>query len=1025
MFLQKFLFSINKIEIEKEINMKLNYQKTGIFLVLMVFSFLILPFTSYAALNDSDYIVQELEVNDVPNDDGSGLIISWKPLPKERRIIEYRVYRGVTPDTLFAIGKIDVNVKTGVPGDKVYFYDTAFNSFLDITARGKMKTEKGQPKTGPIYRGYPRDISITGPQLKNYKILGVIPDKDYFWKNHKIEQDEGDEKRVYAGMKLRNISMYKKLLDNKEYYYTVIAVNEARHYFPYAEPVVGIPRENAPEKTEEFFPVFVKDLNRLQFEWSLPIYDSDMYYHSIYMLKKEDLEKFNDYTAELKEIEMNDLAVIIDSTVTPLEQKLSNPAELIYMRYSGYPYTPSKTVSLNITDGRIIGEKTYKNEVIGKEYDVDVPIDIENIENYYFIFSLFDTSAYETFSDPKPLDIVSSNQLPKIPPFTVTDRDDDKGDYNYIMWGKPVVYLTNSTYLNDSRTKIKVNYDIMTNKEYEKINNIFFKVFNSDGNQIQTINEYYQDSQIKVKLPKGSDPEQSLTFEMTVKSKGKLNEDYVITQDLVFDDKSKSLKPGELYLVDQRGNKEDVYKNGYYVYKRNYSNEEFRLSKKLNGSQRELSDNITYFNKHFKLVSKFDEKKNLFLVSPSLSIRLDHEDRTKSVGMNLYPSEIGRTLERYKKELADYQTMKDTVKTDEEREQAQEGIDRYQELIDNYMQHPIQKRAMQLAEENKLKERTKFLYKSRKYASNSYEYKIVKSDGKGHFSETSIYSKAGDEPVETNEFNSSLEGFGTDHFYPKSDWFKSKMFPSLIAALIFGLLVFIMVGRAKKGHDLFIRPIAGIQEIDNAIGRATEMGRPILFVPGLSGIQDVATLAALAILGRVAKKAAEYDTKILVPVKDYIVLPIAQEIVKEAHYEAGRPDTYDKGSVFFITTAQFAFVAGVNGVMIREKTATNFYMGMFYAESLIMTETGCSTGAIQIAGTDAVTQIPFFITTCDYTLIGEELYAASAYLAREPLMLGTLKAQDYFKFLILAFVIAGTVLSSSHLTFLINAFPDK
>ena len=73
-------------------------------------------------------------------------------------------------------------------------------------------------------------------------------------------------------------------------------------------------------------------------------------------------------------------------------------------------------------------------------------------------------------------------------------------------------------------------------------------------------------------------------------------------------------------------------------------------------------------------------------------------------------------------------------------------------------------------------------------------------------------------------------------------------------------------------------------------------------------------------------------------------------------------------------------------------------MGYFSAEALLMTETGNQVGAVQIAGTDAVTQIPFFITTCDYTLIGEELYAASAYLNREPMLLGTLKAQDYFKF---------------------------
>jgi len=109
--------------------------------------------------------------------------------------------------------------------------------------------------------------------------------------------------------------------------------------------------------------------------------------------------------------------------------------------------------------------------------------------------------------------------------------------------------------------------------------------------------------------------------------------------------------------------------------------------------------------------------------------------------------------------------------------------------------------------------------------------------------------------------------------------------------------------------------------------------------------------------------------------------------------------------------------------MIREKTATNFYMGMFWAESLLMTETGSMTGAVQIAGTDAVSQLPFFITTCDYTLIGEELYAASAYLSRQPLILGTLKAQDYVKLLIVISVVVGTILSTLHLTFFMNWFP--
>ena len=98
--------------------------------------------------------------------------------------------------------------------------------------------------------------------------------------------------------------------------------------------------------------------------------------------------------------------------------------------------------------------------------------------------------------------------------------------------------------------------------------------------------------------------------------------------------------------------------------------------------------------------------------------------------------------------------------------------------------------------------------------------------------------------------------------------------------------------------------------------------------------------------------------------------------------------------------------------MLREKPAANFYMGSYFAESLLLTETGAGTGAIQIAGTDSDHQLPFFVTTCDYTLIGEELYAASAYLSREPVLVGTLRGQDIGKAFIMAVLILGTTLAT-------------
>jgi len=66
-------------------------------------------------------------------------------------------------------------------------------------------------------------------------------------------------------------------------------------------------------------------------------------------------------------------------------------------------------------------------------------------------------------------------------------------------------------------------------------------------------------------------------------------------------------------------------------------------------------------------------------------------------------------------------------------------------------------------------------------------------------------------------------------------------------------------------------------------------------------------------------------------------------------------------------------------------------------------------GAIQIAGTDSTIQLAFFIVACDYTLIGEELFAASGYLSQDRSILASVRAQDILKLIIAAFVIVAAV----------------
>ncbi len=242
-----------------------------------------------------------------------------------------------------------------------------------------------------------------------------------------------------------------------------------------------------------------------------------------------------------------------------------------------------------------------------------------------------------------------------------------------------------------------------------------------------------------------------------------------------------------------------------------------------------------------------------------------------------------------------------------------------------------------------------------------------------------------------------------------SNWFRLDRVNNLVLLVVIIIIFFWAVSHAKR-KGLFIRRIAGLDAIDEAIGRATEMGKPIYYVPGIGGMSSISTIASAFILGEVSKKVAQYDSQIKVPHYDPIVMTVCKEVVKQAFLEAGRPDSYREDINQFISQDQFSYAASVDGMISREKPAAVFFMGYFMAESLLMAEVGATTGAIQIAGTDSESQLPFFFTACDYTLIGEELYAAGAYLSREPMLLSALKVQDFGKLVVMVSVFFGIIL---------------
>lgn len=233
--------------------------------------------------------------------------------------------------------------------------------------------------------------------------------------------------------------------------------------------------------------------------------------------------------------------------------------------------------------------------------------------------------------------------------------------------------------------------------------------------------------------------------------------------------------------------------------------------------------------------------------------------------------------------------------------------------------------------------------------------------------------------------------------------------------LIFGLIIF-FVERGRRGKVPWIRRLAGLDAIEEAVGRATEMGRPVHFTTGFGhyGLTNPTYapmhLAGLTVLGYVSRLAAKRRTKLITTIADPTMIPLYEDIMKQAYLAEGVSDQFSPDSARFLSSYQFAYAVGVMDILRKEKVASNLMIGTFLAEALLFSETGAAAGCVQVAGTANISQLPFFAGICDYTLIGEDIYAAGAYVSKDHVLLGSIAGQDLGKVAAVILIIVLTAL---------------
>ncbi len=239
---------------------------------------------------------------------------------------------------------------------------------------------------------------------------------------------------------------------------------------------------------------------------------------------------------------------------------------------------------------------------------------------------------------------------------------------------------------------------------------------------------------------------------------------------------------------------------------------------------------------------------------------------------------------------------------------------------------------------------------------------------------------------------------------------------SLLVTIGFGGLLLYASYRVQKGWTPKIRKMAALDAIEEAIGRCAEMGVPAHFTAANADLTtDVApqTFAGLAVLGYMTRLCARLRVPLIVTIQNPQAIPLHEDIVKQGYLVEGHPEAYNSGyTIRYLSNDQNAHAAGVLSIMRQERCGANVVIGALYGSiySLLAAGTLSPTGAFTISGTARMTQVPVAVIMSDFSLIGEEMFAAGAYVSKDPRRVGPLVGSDMIKWFEIALLVAGTVL---------------
>jgi hypothetical protein len=234
----------------------------------------------------------------------------------------------------------------------------------------------------------------------------------------------------------------------------------------------------------------------------------------------------------------------------------------------------------------------------------------------------------------------------------------------------------------------------------------------------------------------------------------------------------------------------------------------------------------------------------------------------------------------------------------------------------------------------------------------------------------------------------------------------------IFVLLFFGLiLVFAVIGRNKPAPGF--RAIPSYTRLVRSIGLAVEAGKRVHISLGrgtLLGPDGPSALVGLSVLKRVARSANVSDRPPVATSGDGALAVLSQDTLRGVYRSVGRLNQYDPTAGQISGLTPFSYAAGTMPVVNDEQVAASLLIGHFGSEVALITEAAERSNSLTLAGSDQVSTQAVIYAAAEEPVIGEDVFAAGAYLEAGTIQVASLRAQDVLRWAIVGVTLIGAVL---------------